>query len=366
MAPQIPAQFQPAKRWLASRRAFAVLNRSDTITGTPPGLDSVQFDEVVTEFGGFRPQSIAHQHLSGWKDDATYRIEARGRRTNRFSAIFRQASATDEAHPAHLGLPITPGPGEYEVHKASMGTNDGLFPNTYRCHRDENGYWLLVEDVRLTHRPAQTSDLPTVAGSLPAVHEYLETLNAGMQIDVPTYGQEFSQALSIYVDDALVGALGNGAPPAWDRVRDRWADIRDIHSQDSFRSAWPRQLIHGDLNASNILVARSRRSDRPLVVVDWEWTGLGVAQSDLAAAIKAAPTGIENQALDQYRTSLTDQPEDLSSRIEWCRLERALWDLGFWARLAQDSGANSYLDRVGSAARRTLRFSSASLDEPPL
>jgi hypothetical protein len=135
-----------------------------------------------------------------------------------------------------------------------------------------------------------------------------------------------------HAQEAFARATGTTDPlaPLWRRyhvVADRLA-------------AMPKTLVHGDFNASNILVKQSREMDR-IRIVDWETAGVGPALLDLASLTSGRlPDRHRSGMIEAYRASLSGSrvgflsSSDFNEALSWCRLALAVQWLGWspgWA-----------------------------------
>jgi hypothetical protein len=100
-------------------------------------------------------------------------------------------------------------------------------------------------------------------------------------------------------------------------------------------AAMPKTLVHGDLNASNVLVMRASAGNR-IRIIDWETAGVGPGLIDLASLISGRlPDGHRAAMEAAYRanlagSSLSALPADaFDEALCWCRLALAVKWLGW-------------------------------------
>ena len=103
-------------------------------------------------------------------------------------------------------------------------------------------------------------------------------------------------------------------PPGYETVIDRLARL-------------PRTLVHGELYASNVLLAGDR-----VCVVDWELAGVGPGVLDLAALTAGLADDDASALTETYRLALENPPDasELGFELDCARLHLALQWLG-WA-----------------------------------
>jgi thiamine kinase-like enzyme len=94
-------------------------------------------------------------------------------------------------------------------------------------------------------------------------------------------------------------------------------------------------LVHGDFNASNILVTRSPAGTR-IRIIDWETAGVGPGLLDLASLMSGRlPDTHRAQMIDAYRANLDGSRlgalsfAEFDEALSWCRLAMAVQWLGW-------------------------------------
>jgi Phosphotransferase enzyme family len=93
-------------------------------------------------------------------------------------------------------------------------------------------------------------------------------------------------------------------------------------------AALPTTLVHGELYASNVLVAEGR-----VCVVDWELAGVGPGVLDVAALTTGWPDGDRSTLAEAYRSALADPPDRdrFAADLNCASLHLAVQWLG-WSR----------------------------------
>jgi hypothetical protein len=101
-------------------------------------------------------------------------------------------------------------------------------------------------------------------------------------------------------------------------------------------AAMPRTLVHGDFNASNVLVSRTPTGNR-IRVIDWETAGVGPGLLDLASLMSGHLSERHRVGVvAAYRANLEGgrlaelSDRDFAEALSWCRLALAVRWLG-WA-----------------------------------
>jgi hypothetical protein len=100
-------------------------------------------------------------------------------------------------------------------------------------------------------------------------------------------------------------------------------------------AAMPKTLVHGDFNASNILVTRSRAGNR-IRIIDWETAGVGPGLLDLASLVSGqVPEKRRAAMVAAYRDNLAGSrlgalsDGEFDRALTWCRLALAVQWLGW-------------------------------------
>jgi aminoglycoside phosphotransferase (APT) family kinase protein len=100
-------------------------------------------------------------------------------------------------------------------------------------------------------------------------------------------------------------------------------------------AALPRTIVHGDFNASNILISRQGEAVE-VRAVDWEMTGVGPGLIDLAALVSGGWAEAERASMvAAYRHALGDSAlarlgdDEFAEALDWCRLALAVQWLGW-------------------------------------
>jgi thiamine kinase-like enzyme len=97
----------------------------------------------------------------------------------------------------------------------------------------------------------------------------------------------------------------------------------------------PKTLVHGDFNASNVLVTRSASGHR-IRIIDWESAGVGPGLLDLASLVSGRlPERHREAMVAAYRGNLAGSrlgalsAGELHEALDWCRLALAVQWLGW-------------------------------------
>jgi hypothetical protein len=116
-----------------------------------------------------------------------------------------------------------------------------------------------------------------------------------------------------------------------------WARYRVVGDR---LAAMPKTLVHGDLNASNVLVTRTAAGKR-IRIIDWETAGIGPGLIDLASLLSGRlPQGHQAGMVAAYRAELGGSflgslsTQEFDEALRWCGLALAVKWLGWspgWA-----------------------------------
>lgn len=100
-------------------------------------------------------------------------------------------------------------------------------------------------------------------------------------------------------------------------------------------AAMPKTLVHGDLNAANVLVSTGARTRR-IRFIDWETAGIGPGLLDLASLTSGRlPERHRNAMVGAYRANLSASAigalsdREFDEALSWCRLAQAVRWLGW-------------------------------------
>jgi Phosphotransferase enzyme family len=168
---------------------------------------------------------------------------------------------------------------------------------------DRERHWLVVEKVAGT--PLYQVELERwheVARWLARLHDRFAVLSD--QEHLVRYDRSYFE---LWPERADV------RPPGYDAVIDRLA-------------ALPTTLVHGELYASNVLLAGAR-----VCVVDWELAGVGPGVLDLAALTAGLADEDAAALAETYRLALDDPPDakELGFELDCARLHLAIQWLGW-------------------------------------
>lgn len=225
---------------------------------------------------------------------------------------------------------------------------------TATCHAsvadpDRERYWLFLERVEGMEL-YQVGDLDVWA----AVARWLAATHTRLSEEaVPLVGG--NSAWLRYEDDHfrvwMARALTHhGDGPAGPRLR-RLADGYDKVVKGLL--AQPRTFVHGELYASNVLVAADGENVR-VCPVDWEMAGVGPALVDLAALVAGTWDDEQREVLtvayyEALRRSAAwaPPPEEFAAHLACCRLHLAVQWLGWSPRWTPPpEHANDWLDEA--------------------
>ncbi len=197
---------------------------------------------------------------------------------------------------------------ERAVYEEVLAPADLGTPRVYGSH----GAWLFLEKVDGTEL-WQVGEIETwerVAHWLALMHDRLRAARGAklLRYDAAWFRRWLERALDFH------------ASPALQRVATRHDELVDV------LLALPQSFVHGELYASNVLIAPGR-----VCPVDWEMAGVGPSLLDLAALVTGNwPDEIVRRLAAAYEgTENASQP--LLRGLDACRLALAIQWLG-WSR----------------------------------
>jgi hypothetical protein len=332
------------------------------LPGVPDGVDLDLLNEISREHFNAPVASTFYEHLSGWKTSGAYRIHLSLPGGQTIPIIYKIASYESSEIPALEGLPVQPGPAEYAIYSQPAGPLEPYLPKIYKADEVNPGkcYRYILEDLFENYHLAKGDQAVAQTGRLlPNLHHALQEWTQAANTEAfLQYGSVFSLALQEYAHPRLVRYQEHVPDPGLKQVLDQWADITAMHLRSEFQSVQSNQLIHGDLNFTNIHLHNA--DERLMKLVDWEWAGFGQVQSDWASLLKGTDSILENTSVQQFYDELPQPRLDPSQNLRlyhWAQLERGLLDASFLSvqYLEVENKSREKLPfAVRSAARRVL------------
>jgi aminoglycoside phosphotransferase (APT) family kinase protein len=214
------------------------------------------------------------------------------------------------------------------------------------------GCWLFVEWVegRELYQVGELSEWVAVARWLGEFHTSLAPALDG-ELERASLLVHDAPYLRRWIERARGFARGAGGAPEAARFLD-WLTKRYDAVLEAMLEL-PSTVIHGDFNASNVLVSGSGEALR-VAPVDWELAGAGPGLSDLAALISGGWTeGERERIVDAY--AAVDGLAPFSARqLLFARLQLAIQWLGWappdWA--APEAHRHDWLAEASALAQR--------------
>lgn len=348
------------------RRAANYLRyRSRRGTGPPRGLAFEILDGLCQEHGRGRLRRCVHWRLSSWKSRGacgTYRLELLTEQGSSWRLIFKNECYRPEFAPVLQGLPASPGPPQAIVY----GTHDvplsPFLPQVFWFREVEPGlhFQYLIEDVAETHTELDRGSVYSLEDArglvLLQLHEALRaTFGGALPAALIRYDRRYSERLLEYAARNLSDYLAITADAAVESLRERWQGIASVHGRDEFYDDELRAPIHGDLAIHNVFA--HRRSASRLKVLDWEWAGLGLPHADLAALIKYIRKDDRPALLHAFVEQHPGLDAERHRRLlDWCQLERSLFNAAFLARqqLLSDRRVPWLTNKISASAGAVL------------
>jgi len=333
--------------------------------GCPEGLTVDILEPLASKRLGSKIKRVQHRHLSGWKNSGAFKLVVTGRFRRSFSCVYKNALYSEGHIPALEGLPIFPGPPEYLVYRHAGLELQQYLPEIYFSREVVPGehFQFLIEDLGASFTGAQDIERRTlfVCKDLPRIHENLaRALDVKARVGLLSYDNTFSCQLLDYVGDDLQRLHARNASEKLGRLIESWPRFADVYraAMSWVYTEIPLKPIHGDLNITNILFHRT--APTAFKLIDWEWAGVGIPHSDLVSLLKGVPPAVEQEALRLYtescgaRTFLQDR-----YIYDWCKLQRGLFDAGFFAKQILNSKTPPRMALEGPIDRALARAQDA-------
>jgi Phosphotransferase enzyme family len=319
------------------RLARQQIRQPPPVAGLPSGFPFDTLDPLCREHLGARLRASSYVHLSSWKPRGTYRLELTTDAGTRRQLIFKDERYSIKEIPALRTLPISPGPPEFAIYQMRHKALSRFLPEVYWSKEVERGHHFqyILEDLGNDFEPITTErrDLTLAVEVLLQLQGALrEALShGGGHPYLAVYDRQCSEDLLDYVLRNLEEYRCGRESPGVDALCRNWQRVVDLHQRDEFYRHGLAAPIHGDYDHSNVLV---HAQDRSWVrVVDWEWAGIGVPHTDLAALLKRVSPDDEHAALAIFACGYSRLTAEEHLRLfRWCQLEGRLLDAGFIAR----------------------------------
>jgi hypothetical protein len=322
------------------RQKMAARKDLSIISGLPDGIEMEVLEDVCRRHLNCAVDTVSHVHLSGWKSSGAYRLIVASPNGAEHRLVYKHAYYGEEEIPALQGLPVIPGPPEYDIYRQDGGQLARFLPDVYLAEEVVPGttYRYLLEDLSAEYRPMK-GDEDRLHGSslLPELHHALAEWSATADTShlIP-YGRAFSEALQQYVCRNLEQYSQQAVSSDLKIILSQWKDIARVHLQPEFFSE-PLQPIHSDANFSNIHLHRT--DPTRFKVVDWEWAGFGDPYADLSALLKGSLANMQRKAFSRFTQAASGSgsgqyngqanEKQAFRRFLWSSLERSILDAGF-------------------------------------
>jgi hypothetical protein len=303
--------------------------------GLPDGIDLDTINNLTLRHFEGHISHISHLHISGWKKSGAYKLYLQTEKNHTRTLIFKNAVYYYDHIPALDGLPINPGPAEYQIYKNANGNLSKYLPKVYLCREivPNRHYQYILEDLDGEYqRNTSPETIFNTINEMPAIHLALnESLPDLNQNDLPKYDRKYSIDLLQYVRKNLEHYHQKSGSKTVSTLLKLWPGILKIYNMDKFHDSKSTQLIHGDFNSANVLI--HKKNLKQIKLIDWEWAGMGTLCADLASLLKGTLSGIEKDALAAFSKLNNDNRADIIKErlYHWCKMERGLLDAAFCA-----------------------------------
>ena len=303
------------------------------VDGTPDGIDFETVDKIAVRHFEEHVSHISHIHISGWKKSGAYKLYLKTEKNHSRTLIFKNAVYFYDHIPALDGLPINPGPAEYQIYKNANGNLSKYLPKVF--HSEEivpnRHYKYILEDLGEEYqRNTSAETILSTINEMSAIHLALkESLSDYIQVNLPKYDRNYSIDLLKYVRKNLEDYSQKSKSKAVSDLLKLWPGVLKVYNTGKFHDTKNTQLIHGDFNSANVLV--NKKNIKQIKLIDWEWAGLGPLSADLASLLKATAPEVEEDALTAF-SKLNNQNNDEKRQLyQWCKMDRGLLDASFCA-----------------------------------
>jgi PST family polysaccharide transporter len=349
---------RPVARFLRGGKPGAGMEK-----GYPDGFPQEILEPAVRQRGGGAVARVWHQHMSGWKKRGAFRLQVADDRKRRWSFIYKNAYYEQSEIAALEGLPITPGPPEFAVYECADRTLRDFLPEVYASREvvPDTHYWYLMEDLSdgYTTKDGE-NEILIVCERLPEIHAAIGgSADARLREKMLQFDRQFSERLLAYAETGLRRFADRKEAEGLEAWLSGWGRLAGVYSGmlDEVYSGDAVGPIHGDLNVTNIMF--HREDPRRFKLIDWEWVGMGVPQSELASLLKVVTPELEAKAVAAYRAASGRSDDASFERVYlWCKLQRGIFDAGFFAKQIVDAGHDTLLNldrHMGRALDRARR-----------
>jgi len=328
--------------------------------GRPDGLSEDELRTICTTAFGSAPETVSHQHISGWKASGAYRLFVHLANGDTTSLVFKNDVFDPATNSGLDALPLRPGPPEYDVYRSADGPLAPYLPTVYLCDEVRPGrhYRYVLGDLRYEHhRGAGAADAQQIARALPALHRALRA--QWPTPDIPAtllrYHDDGREPLLAYFRAQLHRYTDTTGDETARRLLHSWMAVERTYLDDQFYVPDALGPIHGDLNPSNVHFSQV---NGPLKIVDWEWAGIHLLHADLASVLRSAPPEDEHRACADFAAHNDALSMDVHRALyQYCKLERGLLDAAYVAGIHRGGAPQAQFDLHGyirGAAGRAL------------
>lgn len=295
--------------------------------GTPCHLEWEFVNKVCKQKFDRDLISIENQKLSGWKKTGTYRLLITLEDWKKTSLIYRHCDYNTKDFPALISYPVKLGPAEYEIAKTSNNKLMGYLPKTYwvdHNYNDTGIYRYIQEDLSLKGYDSISGLDKHIIQFVVLLKNKLNELNISKNI--PKYDYNYSSNIVDLLIDLWNPKWNKEYNLSYNHLKNITKTFLEVSMHDI-----EKQLIHGDFNNANILV-KPINGKYIFKIVDWEWAGIGIVHSDIAAYFRNANYPNLKNYISKNLKQIPQATLDYHYKwLNWAFMNRALIDISYMA-----------------------------------
>lgn len=319
--------------------------RKNLKKGLPEGITFETLNDLCRRYIEDTLSQVSYLQLSGWKTFGAYRLILETDKNRHWSLIYKNDIYKADNIPALEGLPVLPGPPEYNIYNNSKLSLSRYLPHIYLCEEliPKKHYKYILEDAGIEYQKAsnEADSILSLVTKLSSIHEAMSRCGDAINNDyMLQYDYNYAKALDRYIwknleqyQSVYYRRTGDEAVSEVCKIRDKISEMRlrsEFYERQNFRP------IHGDFHPSNILIHK-KDPDR-IKLIDWEWAGIGLAHSDVATLLQGTSPSLEQQALKVFIKNNRHLRLKENCRLyQFCKMERGLINAAYVIALNMES-----------------------------